>query len=97
MALFVYILSTCFTIYTFMLLARIIGSWFPSFAQSKFMRFIGFYTDPYLNIFRRVIPPIGMIDISPMVAFFALQIIQWLLFKPYFSAMSTTLHLKPTP
>lgn len=76
-----YILNILFTTYTFMLLARVIGSWFPRFAQSRFMRFVAFYTDPYLNIFRRIIPPLGMLDISPMVAFFALQLIQTVLFS----------------
>lgn len=79
--MFLYILSAIFTTYTFMLLIRVFGSWFPSFAQSKFMKFIGFYTDPYLNLFRKIIPPLGMMDISPMVAFFALQGIQWLIFS----------------
>lgn len=77
----VYLLSLLFTVYTFMILIRVLGSWFPSFAQSRFMHFIAFYTDPYLNLFRKIIPPLGMIDISPMVAFFALQIIQWILFS----------------
>ncbi|MCC5832185.1 MAG: YggT family protein [Chlamydiales bacterium] len=75
-----YFLNILFTSYTFMLLTRVIGSWFPRFAQSRFMQFIAFYTDPYLNIFRRIIPPLGMLDISPMVAFFALQMIQGVLF-----------------
>ena len=79
--MFLYILNTLFTTYSFMLLTRVIGSWFPRFAHSKFMRFIGYYTDPYLNIFRKIIPPLGMMDISPMVAFFALQMIQWILFS----------------
>jgi YggT family protein len=72
-----YILKILFTTYTFMLLARVFGSWFPNFAQSRLMRFIAFYTDPYLNIFRKIIPPLGMLDISPMIAFFALQLIRW--------------------
>ena len=39
------------------------------------MRFVAHYTDPYLNIFKRVIPPIGgMLDISPMIGFFVLRI-----------------------
>ncbi len=77
-----YILNILFTVYTFMLLIRILGSWFPKFSQSQFMKFIGFYTDPYLNLFRKIIPPIGgMMDISPMFAFFALQIFQWVLFS----------------
>ena len=33
-------------------------------------------TDPYLNLFKRIIPPIGMVDISPIVAIIALGIIQ---------------------
>ncbi len=79
--MFLYILNSVFTTYTFMLLTRVVGSWFPRFAQSRFMRFIAFYTDPYLNIFKKIIPPLGMMDISPMVAFFSLQIIQGIIFS----------------
>jgi YggT family protein len=75
-----YILNVIFTTYTFMLLVRIFGSWFPRFSESQFMRFLAFYTDPYLNLFRRIIPPMGMIDISPLFAFIALQLLQWILF-----------------
>lgn len=76
-----YILNAVFTAYTFMLLVRVFGSWFPSFAHTRFMRFIACYTDPYLNVFRRIIPPLGMIDLSPMFAFISLQLIQWILFS----------------
>jgi YggT family protein len=79
--MFLYLLDILFTLYSFMLLIRVMGSWFPRLAQSRFMRFIAFYTDPYLNIFKRIIPPLGMIDLSPMVAFLALQLIQHLLFS----------------
>ena len=74
-----YILNVLFTTYTLMLLVRVFGSWFPSFAQSRLMQFIAYYTDPYLNLFRKLIPPLGMMDISPMFAFISLQIIQWIL------------------
>ena len=73
-----YLINLLFTIYTFMLLGRVIGSWFPRFARSRVMRFLGFYTDPYLNLFRRIIPRIGMLDISPMIAFMALQFLQYM-------------------
>jgi YggT family protein len=43
------------------------------------MQFVAFYTDPYLNIFRRLIPPIGMLDISPVIAFFCLGLIEQLI------------------
>ncbi|MES2122899.1 MAG: YggT family protein [Chlamydiota bacterium] len=66
-----------FTLYTLLIMVRIIGSWFPSFANHKIMRFIAFYTDPYLNLFRRLIPPIGgRLDLSPLLAFFVLQILE---------------------
>ena len=74
-----YLLNLAFTTYTLLLLVRVFGSWFPRFAASKWMRFVSFYTDPYLNVFRRIIPPLGMIDLSPMVAFFALQILQFII------------------
>lgn len=40
------------------------------------MQFISFYTDPYLNLFRSLIPPLGFLDISPIFAFIALQLIE---------------------
>jgi len=69
-----------FFIYTLFLIVRIVGSWFPSFAHHRIMRFLAFYTDPYLNLFRRWIPPIGgVLDLSPLLAFFALQILEHLI------------------
>lgn len=68
-----------FQIYTLMLFGRILGSWIPEFQDTKAMQFIAFYTDPYLNLFRGIIPPLGMIDISPIFAFLALQLLEWLI------------------
>jgi YggT family protein len=71
------IVEWTFKIYTGFLLVRIIGSWFPSFAHTKLMQFVAFYTDPYLNLFRRIVPPIGgTLDISPILAFIGLQIME---------------------
>jgi len=70
------IVNYLFLAYMLMLMVRIFGSWFPEFRDSTFMRFIGFYTDPYLNLFRKIIPPLGMIDISPIAAFFVLQFVK---------------------
>lgn len=69
-----YIVDLLFQVYTLMLFARILGSWLPDLQRYRFMQFIAFYVDPYLNFFRRFIPPLGMIDISPIVAFFALSV-----------------------
>lgn len=70
------IVETFFNIYMMMLFVRILSSWVPELSQTRFMHFISFYTDPYLNLFRRFIPPLGMFDISPIVAFFALQFME---------------------
>lgn len=67
-----------FLIYMIMLFIRILGSWVPELQQNRLMQFVAFYTDSYLNLFRRIIPPIGLIDISPIVAFFALSLIEGL-------------------
>lgn len=69
-------ISILFQVYMLMLFARILGSWVPELSQTRFMHFISFYTDPYLNLFRKIIPPIGMIDFSPIVAFIALNFIE---------------------
>lgn len=68
-----------FMAYTIMLFVRILGSWFPNFQQFSVMRFVHYYTEPYLKIFRKVVPPIGMMDLSPLIAFFALRVIEKLL------------------
>jgi len=76
MLIIISIIHYLFFVYTLLLMARIIGSWFPSFANSKWMRFVAFYTNPYLNLFRKIIPPLGTLDLSPILAFFALQILE---------------------
>lgn len=68
--------DTLFLVYMIMLFVRIMSSWFPEYQDTKYMRFVAYYTDPYLNIFRKIIPPLGMMDFSPVIAFFALQIIE---------------------
>lgn len=73
-----------FLSYTVLLFIRIILSWFPQWQDYHFVRFIAFYTDPYLNIFRRILPPLGgVLDLSPILAFFSLRILEmiclWLL------------------
>ena len=76
------IINLFFIVYTLMIIIRIFGSWFQGLQQTSFFRFIAHYTDPYLNIFRRLIPPIGgVLDLSPILGFFVLQILKWLLVR----------------
>lgn len=73
------IIDRLFLVYLIMLVARILASWVPELQNNRIFQFIAFYTDPYLNLFRRFIPPLGMIDISAMFALFALGIIEAIL------------------
>lgn len=77
-------IRTVFWLYSLLILGRIILSWFPQVGRYPIIKFLFSLVDPYLNFFRRFIPPIGgMIDLSPIVAFFALslleKIILWIL------------------
>jgi YggT family protein len=65
-----------FSIYQFMIFAYILMSWIPALQQSSFGELLGKLVEPYLGIFRKFIPPIGIIDISPIIALFALNFIR---------------------
>ena len=64
-------------LYTVLIATRIIGSWFPRIAFQPWMVFLARLTDPYLNLFRRLVPPIGgRLDLSPMLAFLGLNVME---------------------
>jgi len=59
----------------FAIFARAILSWFPIDRNGPIVQALAAITDPILDPLRKVIPPIGMIDITPMVAMFLLLFI----------------------
>ncbi|MCT2538044.1 YggT family protein [Aquibacillus koreensis] len=67
------ILAMAVQIYSFALIAYILMSWFPGAKESSFGRFLSSICEPYLEPFRKIIPPLGMIDISPIVAILVLR------------------------
>ncbi|WP_226037950.1 YggT family protein [Aquibacillus saliphilus] len=67
------IVSTVMELYSFALIAYILMSWFPGARESSIGSFLGRIVEPYLEPFRKIIPPLGMIDISPIVAILVLQ------------------------
>jgi YggT family protein len=73
-------LTSFIQIYLILIFVRILLSWFQTadWAQT-IMSFLMPITDPYLNIFRSIIPPLGGLDLSPIIAIFALQILSSLL------------------
>lgn len=48
-------------------------SWIPNARESTFGLLLGQIIEPYLEPFRKIIPPLGMLDISPIVAIIALR------------------------
>jgi YggT family protein len=62
-------------ILAFAIFARAILSWFPVDRSGPVFQALDAITEPILQPLRRVIPPVGMIDITPMVAMISLFII----------------------
>ncbi len=69
-----YFLATLIQIYSWILIIYIFMSWVPNIQNSSVGRLFARLCDPYLEPFRRFIPPIGMIDISPIAAIFVLYL-----------------------
>jgi YggT family protein len=70
------ILSRVIWLYGLLIIAYVLMSWIPvKGALYDVYRVLGSVVEPYLKLFRRIIPPIGMVDISPIVALIALQLV----------------------
>ena len=67
------LLANAIQIYSYALIIYILMSWFPNARETSFGQFFATICEPYLEPFRRIIPPLGMIDISPIVAFLVLN------------------------
>ena len=75
--------ETLTLVYLVLIFVRIIMSWIPRIPYNRFLagflKFVTDVTDPYLNLFRRVLPPVrlgpGALDLSPIVATFVLLIV----------------------
>jgi YggT family protein len=76
--------NALFLVYTILIFARILLSWIPRIPYNPILSavigFIQEVTDPYLRLFRRVIPPLGgggfALDLSPIIAIIVLIIAQ---------------------
>jgi YggT family protein len=70
------LLVTGLEFYKYALIGYILLSWFPNARESGIGKFLSTICEPYLEPFRRIIPPLGMIDISPIIAIVALSFAQ---------------------
>jgi len=73
-----------FLVYLVLIFIRVLLSWVPRMPYNLVLRavvrFVEETTDPYLNLFRRIIPPLGgrgmAIDLSPILAIILLIVVQ---------------------
>jgi YggT family protein len=76
-----------FLVYIVLIFARILISWLPRIPYNPVLRgvldFISECTDPYLNLFRRFLPPLGVgglgLDLSPMLGIIVLYLLRGLI------------------
>ncbi len=72
--------NNLFVVFIIIIFVRILLSWFPRRPDNPILGAIAGFceqvADPYLNIFRRFIRPIGMFDLSPIIGVFVLLIAQ---------------------
>lgn len=73
MDLVVSLLAKAISIYQWALIIYIFMSWFPNARETAIGQFLARICEPYLEPFRKIVPSIGMIDISPIVAFLVLN------------------------
>ncbi|MBD7907200.1 YggT family protein [Sporosarcina gallistercoris] len=69
------VITYALSIYSILLVIYILMSWVPASRETKFGRILEKIAEPYLGFFRKFIPPLGMIDISPIIALLALRFI----------------------
>jgi YggT family protein len=76
-------INTLTLVYLVLIFIRILTSWIPRMPYNRYLaavlKFVSDVTDPYLNLFRRILPPVRMggagLDLSPIVATFVLIIV----------------------
>lgn len=75
-------ISQLFELIKLILIVRILLTWFPNIDWYKQpFKFLQNVTDPILEPFKRIIPPLGGFDLSPIVAFLVLGMIETIVLK----------------
>lgn len=70
------VVARLFDLYNLLILIRLLLSWVNPDPYAAWVRFIYQVTEPFLEPFRRLLPPLGMIDFSPLLALLVLSFIR---------------------
>jgi len=74
--------SVFFQVYILLILAYVLTSWIKMpYALHRVQRFLDDVCEPYIRLFRRVLPSIGPLDLSPIVAIITLYVAQTILVR----------------
>ena len=77
--LYHFLVNASYSVLMIALFARVIGSWFGVFRYARWMRPAYVLTDWIVNPIRKFLPPLGALDVSPIVAWLALLVLKSLL------------------
>ncbi len=84
MSILLNIIINLLQIYSWALIIYLFMSWVPNARESAIGRFLATICEPYLEPFRKIIPPLGMIDFSPIVAIIVLNLAEKGIYQLFF-------------
>ncbi len=64
-----------FQVMTLAIFARVLLSWFPMAPGNRLVAIVYDVTEPILGPIRKLVPPMGMLDLSPFIAMIVLQVL----------------------
>jgi YggT family protein len=70
------LVDAAFAIYLLMMLGRVITSWIDVDPDHPMVSFLREWTEPVLAPIRNVLPPLGVMDLSPLVALFLIMLVR---------------------
>ena len=73
------LIASLIDLYSLVVLVAVIISWLPTRPRSPFVTLVYQLTEPALAPIRRVLPPMGGLDLSPMILLIGLQLLKRIL------------------
>ena len=75
-----------FDLIMLLMLVKIFLTWIPNINwYNQPFRFLNEFTEIFFGVFRKIIPPFGMLDLSPILAFIVIRIIQVVMTRALFA------------
>jgi YggT family protein len=76
-----YVIGYGISILIFIMLVRVIASWIRIDERNAFIRTLAYITDPFIQPIRRLVRPVGVLDLSFLIAWFMLWTLRLLLLQ----------------